>query len=115
LDGDGGGGECRFTPPHLGEKVRRGEVLGLIGTTGNSTTPHLHFQIMTTREFFPTNSVPYVFDRFRLLGRVPERIWDDNLGLEPTGQLPFVPARPAGLHRRQLPLDRAIVVFHARR
>jgi murein DD-endopeptidase MepM/ murein hydrolase activator NlpD len=96
---------------HVGEKVTRGELLGLIGTSGNSTTPHLHFQIMTTPEFFPTDSVPYVFNRFQLLGRVPDRIWDDNLGLQPTGRLPFVPARPTGLHHNQLPLDRDIVRF----
>lgn len=96
---------------HVGEKVTRGELLGLIGTSGNSTTPHLHFQIMTTPEFFPTDSAPYVFNRFQLLGRVPDRIWDDNLGLQPTGKLPFVPARPAGLHHDQLPLDRDIVRF----
>jgi murein DD-endopeptidase MepM/ murein hydrolase activator NlpD len=96
---------------HVGERVTRGELLGLIGTSGNSTTPHLHFQIMTTPEFFPTDSVPYVFNRFRLLGLVPDRIWDDNLGLQPTGKLPFVPARPVGLHHNQLPLDRDIVVF----
>jgi Peptidase family M23 len=96
---------------HIGEKVTRGEMLGLIGSSGNSTTPHLHFQIMTTPEFFPTDSPPYAFDRFRLLGHVPDRIWDDNLGLQPTGKLPFVPARPAGLHSDQLPLDRDIVRF----
>ena len=96
---------------HIGEKVSRGQLLGLIGTSGNSTTPHLHFQIMTTPEFFPTDSVPYVFDQFRLLGRVPDRIWDDNLGLQPTGTLPFVPAQPSGLHYDQLPLDRTVVRF----
>ncbi len=96
---------------HIGENVSRGQLLGLIGTSGNSTTPHLHFQIMTTPEFFPTDSVPYVFGQFRLLGRVPDRIWDDNLGLQPTGTLPFVPAQPPGLHYGQLPLDRTVVRF----
>jgi murein DD-endopeptidase MepM/ murein hydrolase activator NlpD len=96
---------------HIGEKVTRGELLGLIGTSGNSTTPHLHFEIMTTPEFFPTDSVPYVFDQFQLLGRVPDRIWDDNLGLQPTGTLPFVPAQPPGSHRDQMPLDRDVVRF----
>ena len=66
---------------------------------------------MTTPEFSPTDSVPYVFDQFRLLGRVPDRIWDDNLGLQPTGTLPFVPAQPSGLHYDQLPLDRTVVRF----
>jgi Peptidase family M23 len=97
---------------HIGEQVTRGQLLGLIGTSGNSTTPHLHFQIMTTPEFFPTDSVPYVFDQFRLLGRVPDRIWDDNLGLQPTGTLPFVPAKPAGLRQDELPLDRDVVRFN---
>jgi hypothetical protein len=96
---------------HVGEKVTRGELLGRIGTSGISSTPHLHFQVMTTPQFFPTESVPYTFSRFRLLGRVPIRIWDDNLGLQPTGKLPFVPARPADLHHDQLPLDRDIVRF----
>ena len=49
--------------------------------------------------------------RGQLLGRVPDRIWDDNLGLQPTGTLPFVPAKPAGLHRDELPLDRDVVRF----
>ena len=29
----------------LGDKVRRGQVLGLVGKYGNSTEPHLHFHI----------------------------------------------------------------------
>ncbi len=98
---------------HIGEKVTRSELLGLIGTSGNSTTPHLHFEIMTTPEFFPTDSVPYVFDQFQLLGRVPDRIWDDNLGLQPTGTLLFVPAKPSSFHRDQMPLDRDVVRFAA--
>jgi murein DD-endopeptidase MepM/ murein hydrolase activator NlpD len=110
---------AHFTPGsvkvHVGEKVGTGQLLGLIGTSGNSTTPHLHFQIMTTPEFFPTDSVPYVFGQFQLPGRVPDRIWDDNLGLQPTGTLPFVPARPAALHRDQMPLDRDVVRFSTTR
>ncbi|WP_406193585.1 M23 family metallopeptidase [Kitasatospora sp. NBC_01560] len=94
-----------------GDCVDPGQVLGLIGNSGNSTTPHLHFQVMTTAEFFPTDSPPFTFQRFRVLGQVEPRIWDDNLGLQPTGVLPITPSPYEGPHRAQYPLDREVLEF----
>jgi len=34
--------------PHVGDRVRRGELLGWAGTTGNSGRTHLHFQVEAT-------------------------------------------------------------------
>jgi hypothetical protein len=76
---------------------------------------HLHFQVITTPTFFPTDSPPFRFNRFDLVGQVTERIWDDNIVLQPTGLLPFAPAGPPGRRRREMPLDRNVVSFPAAR
>jgi hypothetical protein len=92
----------------IGDRVEKGQELGLIGSSGNSTTPHLHFHLQTAETFFPSDGVPYVFDEFELLGWVPERIWDDDLGLQPTGVLPFEEFDPS-VRRAELPLDRTVI------
>ncbi|WP_341995483.1 M23 family metallopeptidase [Microbacterium sp. LWH7-1.2] len=92
----------------VGDRVEKGQELGLIGSSGNSTTPHLHFHLQTAETFFPSDGVPYVFDEFELLGWVPERIWDDDLGLQPTGVLPFEEFEPS-VRRAELPLDRTVI------
>ncbi|MET9844957.1 M23 family metallopeptidase [Streptomyces ossamyceticus] len=94
-----------------GDRVATGQVLGRIGNSGNSTTPHLHFQVMTTPEFFPTDSPPFTFRKFRVVGQVEPRLWDDNLGLQPTGVLPITPSPYEGWHRARYPLDREILEF----
>ncbi|MGI5456485.1 M23 family metallopeptidase [Streptomyces sp. CA-249302] len=94
-----------------GDHVESGQVLGLIGNSGNSTTPHLHFQVMTTAEFFPTDSPPFTFRQFRVLGQVEPRLWDDNMGVQPTGVLPITPSPYEGRHQARYPLDREVLEF----
>jgi hypothetical protein len=96
-----------------GDPVARGQQLGRIGSSGISTTPHLHFQILSTPTYFPADSAPYAFDSFTLLGRVPVRLWDDNVGLQPTGAVPVETANASSARTNQLPLDRDVVQFHS--
>jgi hypothetical protein len=93
----------------IGQRVEQGQELGLIGTSGNSTIPHVHFQVLTRPSFFPSDSTPFVFESFELTGRITQRIWDDTLGLQPTGALPFEAANPGGTRTEEMPLDRAVV------
>jgi hypothetical protein len=95
---------------HAGERVRRGQMLGRLGNSGNSATPHLHFQVEITRSFL-SDGLPFVFDRFRLLGHITEPVSDETLGLRPNGKLPFARAHRPGTRRHEMPLDLDVVRF----
>ena len=56
-----------------GDRVRRGQVLGLVGNSGNSDFAHLHFHISDrpfplagTKQLFALNAngIPWEFNRF---------------------------------------------------
>ena len=44
-----------------GQRVRAGEVLGRVGHSGNSTAPHLHFQLMDSADPLRAEGVPCAF------------------------------------------------------
>jgi hypothetical protein len=50
-----------------GQTVRRGDVLGRVGHTGNSTSPHLHFQLMDSPELITAKGVPCAFRAYEVL------------------------------------------------
>lgn len=52
----------------VGQRVAAGEVIGLLGDTGQTTAPHLHFQITDAPSVLASEGVPFVLDQFRFLG-----------------------------------------------
>ena len=52
----------------VGDRVTRGQVVGLVGNSGNSTEPHLHFHISDANSPLGSEGVPYRHD-FELVGR----------------------------------------------
>ena len=53
----------------VGDKVARGQVLGLLGNTGNSSEPHLHFHICNQSSELGCEGLPYALTSFELLGK----------------------------------------------
>jgi murein DD-endopeptidase MepM/ murein hydrolase activator NlpD len=49
-----------------GQSVRAGEELGRVGHTGNSTTPHLHFQLMDGADPLMARGVPCAFAAYEV-------------------------------------------------
>ncbi len=94
-------GSIRVKP---GDRITRGQLLGLIGNSGNSGGPHLHFQISAAAEVLFGEGLPFAFEEFRLLGRIP------SMGSAVAGQ-PWTPnaAQPARDVRGEIPLENMVI------
>jgi len=52
----------------IGDKVKKGQVLGLLGNSGNSDAPHLHFHLESkSNAFLGGEGIPYLITEFTQL------------------------------------------------
>ena len=91
----------------VGESVRVGETLGLLGNSGNSDAPHLHFQRDgQPRPPLGSNGLPYRFKRFCSEGTLKNFARVLVLGAKAK-----INPTPSGIHRREPRLNNEVVDF----
>jgi hypothetical protein len=89
----------------VGDKVRRGSVVGRLGQSGNANAPHLHFQVTTAATFEESEGLPFVFQTFSRLGQtsigeVLDQGTKVSLGINSPKQC-----------QKQIPLDADVITF----
>jgi murein DD-endopeptidase MepM/ murein hydrolase activator NlpD len=89
----------------VGDRVRRGQVLALLGNSGNSDAPHLHFHVTDGVSPLGAEGVPYVFESFYMEGVLPSKKLLVEGGWRPQ------PAHATDIRRLEIPVENAVVRF----
>ena len=88
-----------------GQAVRRGQLLGRLGNSGNTNAAHLHFNVTDGPLAEGAQGVPFVFDAFEWLGRTTA---GRALGAEPSAEVfTFSPSTRS----KELTLDGVVVRY----
>ena len=91
----------------VGDKVQKGQVLGLIGNAGISDAPHLHFHMIDSNSVFGGEGMPFVFEQFELMGSFEKM--DDNLDKN------WIPKGESSMRYKEIPLGDVVIKFSDRR
>jgi len=111
---DIGGGRFTFyahlqpgsVPVWDGQRVARGQIIGLLGNSGNTDAPHLHFHVMDRPSALASNGLPFTFRSFEGEGTVTTDI--DDLQ---AGATALISPALAGAHQGQMPLQYQLLSF----
>jgi hypothetical protein len=97
----------------VGERVKMGRLIGLVGNSGNSVAPHLHFQVTDRSSSLAANGLPYEMRDFQVTGKTSGTKAFDEAEEKGT-PLAITPLSSAQPTKGALPLDQQIISFGGR-
>jgi hypothetical protein len=95
---------------HVGDYVRQGDKIGLLGNSGNTTGTHLHFQLMDRPSSLDGSALPFVFDSMQLQGRLTMTLDEVDKATEKHVAVPM-DTKNAGTLIRMMPLSLDVLGF----
>lgn len=88
----------------VGQRVRKGDTIAQVGFSGSASDPQLHFHLGDAPDALAAEGLPFVFDRFRTLGRYGDIA---KLGRQPWASDEGAPVE----RRREMPAGNSVVEF----
>ena len=86
-----------------GARLRAGDLIGRVGSSGNSDLPHMHFQVMDRPSTLDAHGLPFVFDTQLLEGHAPDILADSVVANIISGAPVPIDRTGAGLRRDLMP------------
>lgn len=89
----------------VGDRVRPGQVLALLGNSGNADAPHLHFHISNGNSPLAAEGLPYVFASFEVEGILPsKKVLVNGKGWRPSSST-------GDKRRMEIPVENSVIRF----
>ncbi|AYJ52249.1 M23 family metallopeptidase [Rhodococcus sp. P1Y] len=95
----------------VGDELKTGTKVGLLGNSGNTDAPHLHFHVMDGPDPLHANGIPFVFDSFELTSKLAGEEALDQL-VSTGGPAAMDPTFTSADRSEQLPLTFDVMTYN---
>ena len=66
----------------IGDRVKQGEIIAKCGNSGNTSEPHIHFQLQTGKSFFLSAGLPIIFNNIKTEDSIGYKLFLEKLKIK---------------------------------